>query len=66
MPRCPTCNKQFTPNENAVMPFCSERCKIVDLGRWLDEAYTIPDDQLQQVEEENATDPALRDEEWEE
>ncbi len=24
------------------MPFCSERCRQIDLGRWLDERYTIP------------------------
>jgi hypothetical protein len=23
-------------------PFCSERCKIIDLSRWLDERYTVP------------------------
>jgi endogenous inhibitor of DNA gyrase (YacG/DUF329 family) len=25
-----------------VYPFCSERCKVIDLGRWLDERYQIP------------------------
>ena len=24
------------------MPFCSERCRLVDLGRWLDERYGMP------------------------
>jgi endogenous inhibitor of DNA gyrase (YacG/DUF329 family) len=24
-------------------PFCSERCRLVDLGRWLDEAYALPE-----------------------
>ncbi len=24
------------------MPFCSERCRMVDLGRWLDEGYSMP------------------------
>lgn len=24
------------------MPFCSERCKLIDLGRWLDEGYALP------------------------
>jgi endogenous inhibitor of DNA gyrase (YacG/DUF329 family) len=24
-------------------PFCSERCKLIELGRWADEAYNIPD-----------------------
>ncbi|GAB5547138.1 MAG: hypothetical protein SangKO_068980 [Sandaracinaceae bacterium] len=25
-------------------PFCSRRCKLIDLGQWLDEGYRIPDD----------------------
>jgi len=24
-------------------PFCSERCRLIDLGRWLDEGYSVPD-----------------------
>ena len=24
------------------MPFCSERCRLIDLGRWLDEVHTLP------------------------
>ncbi len=24
------------------MPFCSERCRMIDLGRWLDEKYSLP------------------------
>jgi endogenous inhibitor of DNA gyrase (YacG/DUF329 family) len=41
--RCPTCNKVALPrNENEFSPFCSERCQLADLGRWLDEDYVIP------------------------
>ena len=29
-------------SENRVFPFCSERCRTIDLGRWLDERYRIP------------------------
>ena len=29
--------------ELAAYPFCSERCRLVDLSRWLDEDYRIPD-----------------------
>jgi len=25
-----------------TFPFCSERCRLIDLGRWIDEAYSIP------------------------
>jgi uncharacterized protein len=41
--RCPICKKQFDPSEPVTRsPFCSERCKLIDLGRWLDGAYQIP------------------------
>jgi endogenous inhibitor of DNA gyrase (YacG/DUF329 family) len=29
------------------MPFCSERCRLIDLGRWLDEAYRVSADSPQ-------------------
>jgi endogenous inhibitor of DNA gyrase (YacG/DUF329 family) len=40
---CPTCAKQveWTP-ANKFRPFCSERCKQIDLGAWAEEKYTIP------------------------
>lgn len=39
---CPTCNKSvdFIP-ENPFRPFCSERCKLIDLGAWANEEYAI-------------------------
>ena len=36
---CPECGK---PSARATFPFCSERCKNVDLNRWLTGAYVIP------------------------
>ncbi len=36
---CPVCGK---PAEAAHRPFCSDRCRKVDLNRWLSEAYRIP------------------------
>jgi uncharacterized protein len=40
---CPTCGKKntWTP-ENTYRPFCSERCKLIDLGEWADEKYRVP------------------------
>jgi endogenous inhibitor of DNA gyrase (YacG/DUF329 family) len=40
---CPTCGKkvEWTP-ANKYRPFCSERCKQIDLGAWAEEKYTIP------------------------
>lgn len=42
---CPTCSKQVTWNETSPSkPFCSERCKLIDLGEWATEAHAIPGD----------------------
>jgi endogenous inhibitor of DNA gyrase (YacG/DUF329 family) len=42
-PICPICKKPVKPRaENAAFPFCSPRCKQIDLGRWLDESYRLP------------------------
>lgn len=40
--RCPTCGgpSVFTP-ANAFRPFCSERCKTLDLGAWASERYRV-------------------------
>ena len=37
--RCPNCGE---PTDPAFKPFCSKRCKDVDLNRWLKGAYSIP------------------------
>ena len=38
-PRCGT-QKAYTP-ENRWRPFCSERCRVIDLGNWATEAYRV-------------------------
>jgi hypothetical protein len=40
--RCPTCGKQFDSQACRTMPFCSDRCRQIDLGRWLKEDISIP------------------------
>ena len=40
--RCPTCRKPVVWNENPYRPFCSERCRITDLGNWAAERYRVP------------------------
>lgn len=41
--KCPTCEKMIEwSEENRFRPFCSERCKLIDLGQWATEAYKIP------------------------
>jgi len=43
MASCPTCRREAAPRrDNAFFPFCSERCKLVDLGRWLRGEYRVP------------------------
>ena len=40
---CPICKKPAKPRaENAAFPFCSARCKQVELGKWLNEEYRVP------------------------
>lgn len=41
--RCPQCGRpvEWTP-ENRFRPFCSERCKLIDLGQWASERYRVP------------------------
>lgn len=43
--KCPTCGRpvEWTA-EQKWRPFCSERCKLIDLGAWADEAHRIPGD----------------------
>lgn len=39
-PSCPTCKRAvLLPAENPCFPFCGERCRAVDLGRWLGEEF---------------------------
>jgi endogenous inhibitor of DNA gyrase (YacG/DUF329 family) len=42
--RCPTCRVQSRRDGNTLWPFCSTRCHLVDLGRWLSEDYRVPSD----------------------
>jgi endogenous inhibitor of DNA gyrase (YacG/DUF329 family) len=39
---CPTCKAEFAKEESDALPFCSERCRLIDLGRWLDEDHGLP------------------------
>lgn len=39
--RCPVCLRTFEAEQSPAMPFCSERCRLVDLKRWLDEEYGL-------------------------
>lgn len=40
---CPICQVEFSPQKSPAMPFCSHRCRFVDLNHWLNEEYGLPD-----------------------
>jgi endogenous inhibitor of DNA gyrase (YacG/DUF329 family) len=43
--RCPICSKSYAIGAIAELksfPFCSDRCRLIDLGRWADGRYAIP------------------------
>lgn len=43
MVACPQCKKEAVwDHKNHYRPFCSERCKLIDLGQWFSESYRIP------------------------
>lgn len=50
--KCPTCQAAVVWSPDALWrPFCSERCKLIDLGQWADESYRIPTDDNQATDE---------------
>ena len=53
-PRCPTCGK---PTDPLFRPFCSKRCKDVDLHRWLAGSYAIPAVEADDDGDAGPTDP---------
>jgi uncharacterized protein len=50
-PRCPNCGR---PSDPAVKPFCSKRCRDIDLARWLSGAYAIPVVEADEPEDDGA------------
>ncbi|MGB7292909.1 MAG: DNA gyrase inhibitor YacG [Thermodesulfobacteriota bacterium] len=39
--KCPKCRESTTCQGNEWRPFCSRRCKLIDLGSWISEEYVI-------------------------
>jgi endogenous inhibitor of DNA gyrase (YacG/DUF329 family) len=40
---CPICGAEVAPRSgNKAFPFCTARCKSIDLGKWLNEDYRVP------------------------
>lgn len=48
---CPVCKKSTTWEENPWRPFCSEKCKLIDLGKWVFEEYRIEGEEADSKEQ---------------
>jgi endogenous inhibitor of DNA gyrase (YacG/DUF329 family) len=61
--RCPQCKKDVAPrSDNPSFPFCSPRCRTLDLGRWLGEEYRVATQHAEEEEDERPAGlPAQRD-----
>ncbi|HMO80771.1 MAG TPA: DNA gyrase inhibitor YacG [Pyrinomonadaceae bacterium] len=54
---CPACGTETEYHGNENRPFCSERCRLLDFGAWVDEKYALPaesselsDEDIEQLE----------------
>lgn len=55
--RCPVCKTEVSWEGNAFRPFCSERCRLIDLGAWVEGKYRIPAEELKpKADRENDSD----------
>jgi endogenous inhibitor of DNA gyrase (YacG/DUF329 family) len=54
---CPICKKLTDSEKHADFPFCSERCRLLDLGAWASEKYVVSDPIF---DEEEIPEPARR------
>jgi len=52
--KCPICHKIANWKDNPFRPFCSERCKLIDLGEWLTERYRISEPVLEGEDKEGS------------
>jgi endogenous inhibitor of DNA gyrase (YacG/DUF329 family) len=55
---CPTCQRPVEwSNASPFRPFCSERCRLLDLGAWMSERRAIPGEELPQSTEDGSNAP---------
>lgn len=64
--KCPICKRKVpvpppgaTQQQRGFYPFCTDRCRLVDLGRWLDGAYQIPVKDTDDDEEKERSDEGI-------
>jgi uncharacterized protein len=55
--KCPTCGRELEWASAPFRPFCSERCRLVDLGAWLSEQRAIPGDSAAALPDETPAAP---------
>ncbi|MBI4697716.1 MAG: DNA gyrase inhibitor YacG [Nitrospirae bacterium] len=53
--KCPICKKKTEWEGNTFRPFCSERCKLFDLGRWAADEYKMDGEQISEESLEDDT-----------
>lgn len=59
--KCPKCNKKTEWKNNEWRPFCSKRCKMLDLGAWASDEYAIAGDEtLDESSEAHGNDEETR------
>ncbi|WP_092350043.1 DNA gyrase inhibitor YacG [Desulfuromusa kysingii] len=51
--KCPRCGKKTIWSENPARPFCSEQCRIIDLGCWATEEYRVVGDKAPEVDQDS-------------
>lgn len=49
---CPRCGQSSSWEGNEFRPFCSERCKLIDLGAWANEDYKLPTEDAPQADQD--------------
>ena len=52
--KCPTCQREIDWSSAPFRPFCSERCRLIDLGAWLSEQRSIPGEPVPEEEKSDA------------
>ena len=58
---CPICRKKFLESETDAFPFCSSRCRWIDLNRWFNEEYTVESFRRRDEEEDDDIPVTLED-----
>jgi endogenous inhibitor of DNA gyrase (YacG/DUF329 family) len=51
--QCPICRRPTDSSTDADFPFCSERCRLLDLGNWASERYVVSDAIFDEDEDES-------------